>query len=165
MFERQSAWVKPGQRAVVALDSHPGDSREGTIDYVYPEIDPKTRTLTVRIRLDNAASLLRPNMYASVAIFGTPTDPVVHIPREALIRGGHADRVVLSLGDGRFRAQPVDVGIEAGGRVEIRAGIAPDDSVVTSGQFLIDSESNIDAALLRMNGETAPRHDHMDHDQ
>lgn len=165
VFERQSAWVAAGQRTVVTLDSHPGERWEGTVDYVYPEIDPKTRTLTVRIRLDNAAFTLRPNMYASVSIIGTPTDPVVHVPREALIRGGHSDRVVLSLGDGRFRAQPVVVGIEAGDRVEIRSGIAPDDTVVTSGQFLIDSESNIDSALMRMNGETGSQHDHKDHDQ
>jgi len=165
VFESQSAWVEPGQHTVVALDYHPGENWEGTVDYVYPEIDPQTRTLRVRIRLDNKAFLLRPNMYASVSIIGTPTDPVVHVPREALIRGGHADRVVLALGDGRFRAQPVEVGIEAGGRVEIRSGITPDDSVVTSGQFLIDSESNIDAALMRMNGEAGPPDDHMDHEQ
>lgn len=165
VFERQSAWVAPGQRTVVTLDYHPGERWEGTVDYVYPEIDPKTRSLTVRIRLDNAAFKLRPNMYASVSIIGTPTNPVVHVPREALIRGGHTDRVVLALGDGRFRAQPVDVGIEAGDRVEIRSGIAPDDTVVTSGQFLIDSESNIDSALMRMNGETGSEHDGMDHEQ
>ncbi len=89
-------------------------------------------------------------MFARITIFGSETTPVVHVPREALIRGGTVNRVVLALGEGRFRAQPVDVGIESADRVEIRSGITEGELVVTSGQFLIDSESNIDLALARM---------------
>ena len=89
-------------------------------------------------------------MFARVTIHGTETPAVVHVPREALIRGGAIDRVVLALGDGRFRSQPVMVGIESGNRIEIRSGIGAGDLIVTSGQFLIDSESNIDSALARM---------------
>jgi len=150
VFERQAAWVAPGQRAEVQLDFLPGDRWVGTVDYVYPELDPRTRTLQVRLRLDNAAGVLRPNMFARVEIFGSETSPVLHVPREAVIRGGNVDRVVLALGDGQFRAQPVELGIEAGERVEIRSGISDGDLVVTSGQFLIDSESNIETALERM---------------
>ena len=150
VFERQAAWVKPGQRAEVELDYIPGERWKGTVDYVYPELDQKTRTLKVRLRFDNADEVLRPNMFARVTIYGTETSPVVHVPREALIRGGKVDRVVLAEGEGRFRAQPVDIGIEAGDRIEIRRGVSRGDQVVTSGQFLIDSESNIDAALARM---------------
>jgi Cu(I)/Ag(I) efflux system membrane fusion protein len=150
VFERQSAWVKQGQKAEVVLDYLPGERWQGTVDYVYPELDATTRTLKVRLRFDNPADVLRPNMFARVTILGTETEPVIHVPQEALIRGGAVDRVVLVLGDGRFRAQPVEVGIEAGDRIEIRSGIAAGDRVVTSGQFLIDSESNIDSALARM---------------
>lgn len=150
VFERQSAWVKPGQRAEVVLDYLPGERWQGTVDYVYPELDPKTRTLKVRLRFDNPAEVLRPNMFARVTILGTASAPVVHVPQEALIRGGAVDRVVLALGDGRFRAQPVEVGMEAGDRIEIRSGISAGDRVVTSGQFLIDSESNIETALARI---------------
>jgi len=150
VFERQSAWVQQGQRAEVVLDYLPGERWEGTVDYVYPELDAKNRTLKVRLRFDNPANVLRPNMFARVTILGTETAPVMHVPQEALIRGGSVDRVVLALGDGRFRSQPVEVGIEAGGRIEIRSGIAVGDRIVTSGQFLIDSESNIDTALARM---------------
>jgi len=150
VFERQAAWVRAGQAAVVELDYRPGRSWRGTVDYVYPELDPKTRTLTIRLRFDNAAEELRPNMFARVTVFGDETAAVVHVPRAALIRGGSVDRVVLALGDGRFRAQPVTTGIEAGDRVEIRAGVAAGEKVVTSGQFLIDSESNIDSALMRL---------------
>ncbi len=150
VFERQAAWVEPGQRAEVELDYLPGRRWQGVVDYVYPELDPATRTLRVRIRFDNEGEVLRPNMFARVTLFGGETEPVVHVPREALIRGGKVDRVVLALGAGRFRAQPVEVGIESGDRVAIREGVSPGDRVVTSGQFLIDSESNIEAALSRM---------------
>jgi Cu(I)/Ag(I) efflux system membrane fusion protein len=163
VFERQVAWVKAGQRAEVMLDYLPGEVLQGTVDYVYPELDSKTRTLKVRLRFDNPAEALRPNMFSRVTIFGTETPPVVHVPQEALIRGGTVDRVVLALGDGRFRTQPVKVGIEAGDRVEIRSGLSAGDRVVTSGQFLIDSESNIDSALSRLDGADADPAESIDH--
>ncbi len=159
VFERQAAWVKIGQRAEVELDYLPGERRRGTVDYIYPELDPITRTLKIRLRFDNQDEILRPNMFARVTIYGTETPPVVHVPREALIRGGAVNRVVLALGDGKFRAQPVKLGIESGDRIEIRSGVAVGDLVVTSGQFLIDSESNIESALTRMednNPDTNP---------
>ncbi|MGB5720922.1 MAG: efflux RND transporter periplasmic adaptor subunit [Woeseiaceae bacterium] len=150
VFERQSAWVKPGQTAMVELEYLPGETWHGSVDYVYPELDPKTRTLKVRLRFDNAAETLRPNMFARVTIQGDSVGEVVHVPREALIRGGSVDRVVVALGEGRFRAQPVQIGIESGDRVAIRKGIEAGELVVVSGQFLIDSESNIESALRRM---------------
>ncbi len=153
VFERQSAWVQPGQAAQVELDYLPGKTWQGTVDYVYPELDPTTRTLRVRIRFDNEGEMLRPNMFARVTLLSAATEPVVHVPREALIRGGTMDRVVLALGDGRFRSQPVSVGIESGDRVAILDGLSAGDRVVTSGQFLIDSESNIGSALQRMEPE------------
>jgi Cu(I)/Ag(I) efflux system membrane fusion protein len=154
VFERQAAWVKPGQEATVALDYVPGKTWQGVVDYVYPELDAKTRTLNVRLRFDNESEVLRPNMFARVTIRTEGFGTVVHIPREALIRGGTVNRVVLDLGGGRFKAQPVQVGIESGGRVAIRKGLAVGDKVVVSAQFLIDSESNIEAALSRM--ESSP---------
>lgn len=150
VFERQAAWVETGQRAEVELDYLPGTRWRGTVDYVYPELDPETRTLRVRLRFSNEDEVLRPGMFARVTLYGTETDRVVHVPREALIRGGSVDRIVLALGDGRFRAQPVQVGIESGDRVAIERGLSAGDRVVTSAQFLIDSESNIDTALMRM---------------
>lgn len=150
VFERQAAWITVGQQAEVELDYLPGQSWQGTVDYIYPELDPLTRTLKVRLRFDNQSHALRPNMFARIIVFGSETNPVVHVPRAALIRGGVVNRVVKSLGDGRFRAQPVDIGIESGDRVEIRSGVNAGDLIVISGQFLIDSESNIESALSRM---------------
>lgn len=158
VFERQSSWVEPGQKAVVELDYLPGKTLEGEVDYVYPELDPKTRTLRVRLRFDNAGELLRPNMFTRVAIEAEGFGRVVNVPRAAIIRGGSMDRVVVALGDGRFKAQPVRLGIESGDRVAIRSGLKAGDTIVVSGQFLIDSESNIESALARMNDGTEADH-------
>ena len=165
VFERQAAWVKAGQKASVELDYVPGETWHGEVDYVYPELDPKTRTLKVRLRFDNASTVLRPNMFARVSIMGDDIGDVVHVPREALIRGGKVNRVVVALGGGRFKAQPVSIGIESGDRVAILHGLSHGDEVVTSGQFLIDSESNIEAALSRMSPDTEMDSDHINHDK
>jgi len=161
VFERQSGWVKAGQKATVELDYLPGNTWRGVVDYIYPELDPKTRTLKVRLRFDNASTALRPNMFARVVIEGDAFGDVVHVPREALIRGGRVNRVVVALGDGRFKAQPVTIGIESGNYVAIQEGLSEGEEVVVSGQFLIDSESNIGAALARMNNAST---DHSEHD-
>jgi len=150
VFERQAAWVKAGQKAVVELDYLPGKVWHGVVDYVYPELDPKTRTLKVRLRFDNAAETLRPNMFSRVTIEAEGFGAVVNVPREAVIRGGSVNRVVVALGEGRFLAKPVKIGIESGDRVAIRSGISEGEEIVVSGQFLIDSESNIEAAMSRM---------------
>jgi len=150
VFERQAAWVKAGQKAMVELDYLPGKMWHGVVDYVYPELDPKTRTLKVRLRFDNAAETLRPNMFSRVTIEAEGLGAVVNVPREAVIRGGSVNRVVVALGEGRFLAKPVKIGIESGDRVAIRSGISEGEEIVVSGQFLIDSESNIEAAMSRM---------------
>jgi Cu(I)/Ag(I) efflux system membrane fusion protein len=150
VFERQSAWVEPGQPAVVTLDYLPGSTLKGTVDYIYPELDPTTRTLKVRMRFENADELLRPNMFTRVQIYGSNTGEVVHVAREAVIRGGSVDRVVVDLGGGRYQSRAVSLGIESGDRIAIRNGLAAGERIVTSAQFLIDSESNIEAAISRM---------------
>ena len=159
VFERHAGAVAPGQAAQVRFDQLPGERWQGTVDYVYPTLDPRTRTLKVRIGFENEGRVLRPNMYARVVLMGPRTEPLVHIPREALIRGGDVDRVALALGDGQFRSVPVQAGIEAGARVAIASGLDAGDEVVVSGQFLIDSESNLASALSRAStgdAETAP---------
>ena len=155
VFERQAAWVAPGQRAEVRLEHRPGERWDGTVDYVYPELDPQTRSLKVRIAFANPVLTLRPNMFARVTLFGDDSAPVVHIPRQALIRGGDFDRVAIDLGSGRFRSVRVVAGIEAGDRVAVREGLEAGQMVVVSGQFLIDSESNVATALARSDGDSA----------
>ena len=155
IFDRQATWIEPGQKAVVTLDYLPGKTLRGTVDYVYPELDPVTRTLRVRLRFENSDEALRPNMFARVLIHGKSTGAIVHVPRQAVIRGGTVSRVVVDLGSGRFQSRPVLIGIESGDRVAIRRGIEAGERVVTSAQFLIDSESNIESALGRLDRTSA----------
>jgi Cu(I)/Ag(I) efflux system membrane fusion protein len=150
VFERQSDWVKVGHPAEVRLAYLPGRKWDGRVEYIYPSLDPKTRTLKVRLRFDNPDEALKPNMYANVKIFGGPKDDTTVIPVEALIRTGREERVVLALGEGRFASQKVESGIESGDWVEILDGIVAGDKVVVSGQFLIDSEANLKASMARM---------------
>ena len=153
VFERQSAWVRVGQPAEVSLSYQPGKIWQGKVEYIYPDLDPKTRTLKVRLRFDNPDEMLKPNMYANIRIFGGPKEDTIVIPIEALIRTGREERVVVLLGEGRFEARPVTAGIESGDFVEILQGIEEGDLVVTSGQFLIDSEASMRASLTRMSAD------------
>jgi membrane fusion protein, copper/silver efflux system len=150
VFERQSNWVKQGQKVEMTAEALPGQTWMGTVDYLYPVLDAKTRTLRVRIRFDNPDYALKPNMFANLRIKAPVAENTLSIPKEALIRGGRYNRVVLSQGEGRFKSVLVKSGIEAGKNIQILEGLNEGDKVVTSAQFLIDSESNIDAELARM---------------
>jgi membrane fusion protein, copper/silver efflux system len=155
VFESQADWVKVGQSAEVSLAFLPGRIWEGTVEYIYPSLDPKTRTLKARLRFDNPDEALKPNMYANVKIYGGPKENVIVIPVEALIRTGRESRVVIALGEGRFASRTVTAGIESGDWVEIIAGLEPGEEVVTSGQFLIDSEASLKASMTRMQSPAA----------
>ena len=150
VFESQADWVTRLQSAEARLNYLPGEVFSGRVDYVYPVLDPKTRTLQVRLRFDNPDERMKPNMYASVTIFGKPHPAALSIPREALIRGQDADRVVVALGDGDYTVHEVMTGIESGGWVEIIAGLDEGDEVVTSAQFLIDSEASLAGSIHRL---------------
>ena len=150
IFERQANWVSMGDSAQVTLSYLPGREWQGKVEYIYPSLDPKTRTLKVRLRFDNPEEALKPNMYANVQIFGGAKTNILVIPMEALIRTGRNERVVVALGEGRFEARTVKAGIESGDWVEISSGLKSGEEVVVSGQFLIDSESSIKASFNRM---------------
>jgi len=150
VFEGQSDWVHEGQIAAMTLPFLPGESWAGAVDYVYPIVDPVSRTVKVRLAFENADGRLKPNMYGEINIGAAPVMDVVSIPREALIRTGKIDRVVLALGEGRFRPAEVVAGREAGDRVEIKRGLRAGETVVVSGQFLLDSEASINSAFLRL---------------
>ncbi len=152
VFEHQLAWIAPGLPAQIRVPAHPGRTWTGKVDYLYPELDPKTRTLRVRLVFPNPDLELKPNMFADVVIEGAPRD-ALSIPREALIATGERESVVKALGEGRF--QPVDVvtGMRSGEAVEILAGLGEGDAVVVSGQFLIDSESSLKASFGRLSDD------------
>ncbi|NNJ95212.1 MAG: efflux RND transporter periplasmic adaptor subunit, partial [Halobacteria archaeon] len=155
IFERQADWVKLGQSAEVRLAFLPGRTWEGTVEYIYPSLDPQTRTLKARLRFANPDETLKPNMYANVKIYGGPKEDIIAIPIEALIRTGREERVIIARGEGRFESRPVRAGIESGDWVEILEGMDSGENMVVSGQFLIDSEASLKASMRRMT-ETGP---------
>jgi Cu(I)/Ag(I) efflux system membrane fusion protein len=153
VFESQADWVAAGQAAEARLDYLPETVFSGQVDYVYPVLDPKTRTLRVRLRFDNPDERLKPNMYATVSIYGRLKPNALTVSREALIPAPGRDRLVVALGDGRFRVQEVMTGLESGAYVEILAGINEGERVVTSAQFLIDSEASIAGSIARLDAD------------
>ena len=153
VYEHQIGWLSQGLTAEISVPAWPGKSWEGKVDYIYPELDMKSRTLRVRLEFPNPDMTLKPNMFAEVKIYGGPQRDTLLIPAEALIRTGERDTVVTSLGDGRFQPVDVVVGARSNGRVEILSGLNAGDEIVTSGQFLIDSESSLQASFQRMSGE------------
>ncbi len=150
VFEQQVHWTHVGDPAEVRLSFLPGRVWEGKVEYIYPNLDPRTRTLTVRLRFDNPDEALKPNMYANVRIYGGFKPGILVIPREALIRMDSESRVIVALGEGRFAPRVVKPGIESGDWVEIVDGLKEGEKVVVSGQFLIDSEASIKASMMRM---------------
>ena len=151
VFERQAALVAVRTPVTMTLDYLPGRRWEGQVDYVYPALNANNRTVVVRMRFDNADRALKPNMFAQVAIHAQRGGEALVVPREALIRTGSMDRAVLSLGDGRFQAVAVTAGRMDDVSVEILRGLREGDEVVTSAEFLIDSESSNTADFGRMN--------------
>lgn len=150
IFASQAALVKPGLKAHMTTDFLPGKSWHGTVDYVYPALDPQSRTLPVRIKFDNATGELKPNMFADVAIHSLSEQPTTVVPKDAVIRTGQMDRVVLALGEGRFKSVVVTIGRADEQNIEILQGVQPGDKIVTSAQFLLDSESSKTADFARM---------------
>ena len=156
VFEQQAGWLAVGQKAEVRLPHAPGETWEGTVEYIYPDVDAKTRAVRARLRFPNPGERLKFNMFADVVIHATPRAKTLNIPREALIRTGSESRVIVDLGGGKFAARPVEPGIEAGDRVEIRSGLKEGERVVTSAQFLLDSESSVRASLQRLTAPAKP---------
>lgn len=156
VFEDQANWVKVGESAEARLSAFPGKVWKGLVEYIYPQVDPTTRTLKVRFRFNNPDGVLKPNMYANITLFIESKSNVLSIPLEALLRSSHGDRVIVSLSDGRFQARSVTTGIESGDKIEILSGLKAGEKVVVSGQFLIDSETNLQAGLERLEPSSSP---------
>jgi Cu(I)/Ag(I) efflux system membrane fusion protein len=145
----QGAWLRPGLPAAVRVSSVPGRTWQGQVTYVYPQVDPVSRAQRVRLAFDNPDGLLQPGAWATVIVRQGDAAPVVQVPREAVIRSGKGDRVIVEEG-GRFRPRAVTVGHESEGRLAILAGLEPGETVVTSGQFMLDSEASLAGELDRL---------------
>ncbi len=171
LFESQSSLVQVGSKAEIRLDAYPGERWQGEVDFIYPELDAKNRTVTVRLRFENPDQQLKPNMFAQVSLMSDAPAPSLLIPREALIRSGSMERVVLALGEGKYRSVRVEAGRESGTQIEILDGLMPGQTVVTSAQFMLDSESSLTADFSRMEfgsqamGRAGMNHGGMNHGQ
>lgn len=150
VFERQVSLVTKDLPVTMTLDYMPERKWQGKIDYVYPSLDAKTRTLRVRLRFENKDKILKPNMFAQVIIHADSLQETIVVPNQALIRSEEQDRVVLALGEGRFKSIAVQVGQRDDEFVAVRKGLQVGDEVVISAQFLLDSESSKSSDFLRM---------------
>jgi Cu(I)/Ag(I) efflux system membrane fusion protein len=151
VFERQAGQVKTGAPITMTLDYLPGKIWQGQVDFIYPTLNQKTRTVKVRIRFKNENGDFKPNMFAQITIHQTSDEQALLIPKEALIRTGTQDRVVLALGEGSFKSVIVRVGRYNNESVEILEGLSDGEKIVSSAQFLLDSESSKSSDFKRMN--------------
>lgn len=151
LYEYQLPYVQVGQKAKMTLPYIPGQVFEGKVVYIYPYLSEKSREVKVRIEVDNPYGVLKPGMFANIELQNTLNRKRVMAPREAIIDTGERQVAFVSLGQGRFQPREVKMGAQAaGGMVEILSGLEPGENVVTSGQFLIDSEAKMREALAKM---------------
>lgn len=154
VFERQVSLVNEGDPVNMTLDYLPGMEWQGIVDFIYPTLDEQTRTVAVRLRFRNPGQELKPNMFAQVDIQHREDDePVLLVPNEAIISTGTQDRVVLSIGDGRYKSVETVLGRRGEDYTEILGGLVVGDRVVISAHFLLDSESSISSDFQRMAAE------------
>jgi Cu(I)/Ag(I) efflux system membrane fusion protein len=164
VFESQLSAVEAGNRVQMTLDYMPGREWRGSVDYVYPEVNPKTRTARVRMRFDNEDGALMPGMFARLEVQGERGKRQFLVPRESVIRTGQSDRLVLALEEGAFKSVNVSVGRVGEKYAEILDGLMPGDTVVTSAQFLIDSESSKSSDFRRMSAPQTRDNGGMNHE-
>jgi RND family efflux transporter MFP subunit len=156
VYEYEAPLVKLGQAAAMTLPSFTGRTFRGKITYVYPQLDNATRTIKVRVEFSNPDYSLKPDMYANVELrfeFGSR----LSIPKEAVLDSGSEQMVFVALDEGYFEPRKVQLGDEAGGEVIVMSGLKAGERVVTSGNFLVDSESKLKSAL---SGMAMPGMDH-----
>ena len=139
--------LKPGQKVKVSVRAHPGRSFAGEVALVFPHLMKDTRTVRVRIELPNPDLALLPDMYGDVEIATGGEGDGLAVPSSAIIDSGNRQVVLLELGEGRYEPRDVKLGRKGDGFTEILSGIAEGDKVVVNGNFLIDSESNLQSAL------------------
>jgi membrane fusion protein, copper/silver efflux system len=146
VYEYEIGRVKTGQKARLVLGSYPDQAFDGRVQFLYPTVDASTRTLKLRIEFKNPGLKMRPGMYGDVVIDLDPAEGLV-VPREAVVDTGESQYVFIDRGGGRFEPRAVRLGMRSGEKVQVREGVAERDVVVTTGNFLIDSESRLAATI------------------
>ncbi len=151
IYEYELPFVQIGQKASITMAYYPGESFEGTATYIYPSVDPKTRTAKMRFDLPNPEFKLKPEMWANVEL-KIPLGRKLVVPEEAVMDSGTMQMVFVDRGQGHFESRHVQVGAKVQGYYEVLSGLREGEKVVTSANFLIDSESQLKAATGAMGG-------------
>jgi Cu(I)/Ag(I) efflux system membrane fusion protein len=147
IYEYELSKVKLGSQASIKFNFLPEKNYSGKISFIYPTIEPTSRTAKIRIDVNNRNGELKPEMFANVVIEGIDLGEYPVVPENAVIRGGAKDIVILSIGDGKFKPMQIKLGSYADGLYQVLEGLTEGNKIVTSAQFLIDSESNLRAAI------------------
>jgi RND family efflux transporter MFP subunit len=158
IFEQDIPFIRPGQEAAVTLGSWPGLSFRGRVAFIYPTLDEKTRTATVRTEFHNPGHLLKPGMFATVTITAEIKPSTLLVPDSAVLRGGQRNIVFVALDGGKFEPRTVSLGPSSeNDAYEVLDGLREGERVVTSGQFMLDSESQLREAIQKMRAPHAPQ--------
>ena len=157
IYENELPLVTKGQHADIILPFVGDKQISGTVSTIYPYVDPRTRTVKARIDLDNSSLELRPDMFVNVRLHSEPRQNVLAVPAEAVINSGEKQTLFISLGEGRFEPRRVETGLLGDdGWLEIKEGLSGGELVVTSAQFLLDSESQLQEAIQKMLAPESP---------
>lgn len=155
VFEQDLGAVRPGQTVKLSVDAYPGKVFNGRVAFVYPTLNPDTRTVKVRIELPNPQGLLKPAMFGNVELAETGQTARVAVPDAAVLDSGTRQIVIVRVGEAYFQPRTVQLGRRGDGYVEILNGVMAGENVVVGANFLIDAESNLRAALRGMDGSAA----------
>ncbi|MFK5927084.1 MAG: efflux RND transporter periplasmic adaptor subunit [Desulfuromusa sp.] len=151
IYEYQLPWVRTGQQVEIELPYVQDRKFEARVDYLYPYVEPKTRTVKARIKFDNSDLKLRPDMYVNVYVRGEQVKDALVIPQEAVLRSGEKQTVFIALSGGRFEPRLIQTGLQGeNGYIEVLQGLFAGEQVVTSSQFMLDSESKLREAIQKM---------------
>jgi len=151
IYEKDLPFISLGQRAEVEVSYFPGRLYKGAVAYIYPSIDDATRTAKIRIELHNPGYTLKPGMFVNVTLKSRQSNDALLVPSQAVLRGGSSDMVFVDLGNGRYEPRFIKLGPMNGqGMQQVLEGLKEGELVVTSGQFLLDSEANLHAAASRL---------------
>jgi Cu(I)/Ag(I) efflux system membrane fusion protein/cobalt-zinc-cadmium efflux system membrane fusion protein len=153
VYEEQIPLIQMGQTVEAMLDAIPGKTFSGKVTFIYPHVEHMTRTLTVRATFDNPDFALKPGMYADANVVTEPVPDAMQIPQEAMIDTGTKQIVFVAEGNGHFSPRTVRAGVRGDDdRLQVLEGLAVGETVVTSGQFLMDVESRTNEAIAKLRG-------------
>ncbi|HEY9445803.1 MAG TPA: efflux RND transporter periplasmic adaptor subunit, partial [Burkholderiales bacterium] len=155
VFEQDIGLLQTGAKAIVRINAYPGKTFSGRVAYVYPTLNPQTRTIPVRVELGNPGRLLKPSMYADVELPMSTGGRVLTVPTSAVIDSGVRRIVLVQLKEGRYEPRVVELGARNDDYVAVLSGVENGEQVVVSANFLIDAESNLKAAIGGFGGSTA----------